>query len=291
MPTGVHESPLALAVQAPDLLVELLTGLFGVAVPPYEHAQSESAKVQDIAPRTYYADGMTIFRGAANRALLAVVLEVQRRWDPDKVWTWPIYVAHPQAAHKVEVALLVYCPDRAVARRYRDAFAAKKLSMRLHPYVFTPDDIPLVTDVDQAREKPVWTILSAICHGDEPRIDLVFPALGEAVRKLGLTNARTYDDIVLAGLPKAARARWEAFMSTAIPEYQSELFRELTAKGKTEGKAEGKAESVLQVLKERGLTVPEATRERIESCIDLELLDTWLRRAITASTIDELFQP
>ena len=51
-----------------------------------------------------------------------------------------------------------------------------------------------------------------------------------------------YHDIVLAGLPPAPRARWEAYVSTAIgSEYRSEQFREVDARGQARGEARGRA--------------------------------------------------
>jgi hypothetical protein len=92
---------------------------------------------------------------------------------------------------------------------------------------------------------------------------------------------------VLAGLPAAARTRWEAFMSTTIG-YKYEFRSELALQAKAEGKAEGEAHSVLTVLEARGVAVPDDVRDRILACTDLAQLDTWLRRSITAATIDEV---
>jgi hypothetical protein len=73
-------------------------------------------------------------------------------------------------------------------------------------------------------------VLSAICHGGQPEVDDMFPALMEALRSLGPRKAISYYDVVLAGLPVAARARWEAFMTTEVGhEYRSELLRNLAA--------------------------------------------------------------
>jgi hypothetical protein len=46
--------------------------------------------------------------------------------------------------------------------------------------------------------------------------------------------------------------------------------------------------AVLIVLDARGVQVPEAVREQILACTDLAQLDVWLRRAVTASTADEV---
>jgi len=45
---------------------------------------------------------------------------------------------------------------------------------------------------------------------------------------------------------------------------------------------------VLTVLDARGVPVPEAVREQILACTDLARLDTWLRRATTATTAEDV---
>jgi hypothetical protein len=94
--------------------------------------------------------------------------------------------------------------------------------------------------------------------------------------------------IALAGLPVPARVRWEEFMTTAVGDYRSELLRELAAEHEQRGEARGEGHAVLTVLDARGIAVPPAVRERILACTDLAQLDTWLRRATTASTADEV---
>jgi predicted transposase YdaD len=61
------------------------------------------------------------------------------------------------------------------------------------------------------------------------------------------------------------------------------------AEGRAEGKAEGKAEYVLQVLRARGIDVPDAARERVLGCRDLATLDRWLVRAVTCQVAEDLF--
>lgn len=56
-----------------------------------------------------------------------------------------------------------------------------------------------------------------------------------------------------------------------------------------EGKAEGKATLILRLLESRGVAVPEDDRERITGCTDLDVLDRWFDRAITAPDADALF--
>src|SRR5882757_1048715 len=79
--------------------------------------------------------------------------------------------------------------------------------------------------------------------------------------------SNVFDDVVLAGLPGPARVRWEAFMTTTVEEYRSELLRELAAQheqlGEARGEARGEGRAVLTVLDTRGVAVPVAIREQI----------------------------
>jgi hypothetical protein len=284
MPSGEHGAPIALAKLDPGLVTWLLAQLFDVKVPDYHHAGPRPTDVQVMVPRTYHADGMLLYCDATDKPVLAAVVEVQRGWDPTKRWTWKLYVAQFEAELMVDTALLVFCPDAAIARRYRGMFEFEGLSLPLRPFIFTPKDVPLLVDVDMAKASPALAVFSAICHGRDARVDGVFPALAAVFQALGPTKAILYHDIVLAGLPQASRARWEAFMSTTIGSgYHSELFREIEAKG------EGRA--VLTVLDARGVQVPDDIREQILACADLAVLDTWLRRAATADNADDVIRP
>lgn len=46
---------------------------------------------------------------------------------------------------------------------------------------------------------------------------------------------------------------------------------------------------MLKVLAAQGIAVPADARARITACTDLDQLDVWLTRAVTITTIDELF--
>ncbi|WP_437085587.1 hypothetical protein [Streptomyces sp. enrichment culture] len=94
--------------------------------------------------------------------------------------------------------------------------------------------------------------------------------------------------------------------------YQSDFMKKALAKARTEGLAQGRAEglaqaraevraearaegetqqavkNVLDVLAQRGIDVPPEARERITHCGDPELLHTWLLRAVTAASLDEV---
>ncbi|KMS72637.1 hypothetical protein ACH49_23585 [Streptomyces leeuwenhoekii] len=60
-------------------------------------------------------------------------------------------------------------------------------------------------------------------------------------------------------------------------------------KGAARGQALGEARAVLRVLETRSIPVPDALRERITSCTDLDRLDDRLGRAVTVGRAEELF--
>jgi hypothetical protein len=56
-----------------------------------------------------------------------------------------------------------------------------------------------------------------------------------------------------------------------------------------EGEAKGRAEDILRILDLRAIDIPDAARERVNGCTDLELLGTWFDQALTVTTAEELF--
>jgi hypothetical protein len=45
----------------------------------------------------------------------------------------------------------------------------------------------------------------------------------------------------------------------------------------------------MAILSARGIAVPEDAGRRIGECTDLDLLEVWVRRAVTAESVDDLF--
>lgn len=59
--------------------------------------------------------------------------------------------------------------------------------------------------------------------------------------------------------------------------------------GRAEGEVKGKAQAVLAVLEARGLQVSDEQRARVLSCTNLDELERWVRKAVTAKTAGALF--
>lgn len=291
MPSSTHEALVELFAQRPSLAAELLADALGVDLPPYRDALLASADFADLTPAQYRADAVIVLADTA--PVQAVVVEVQLRPDEDKRWTWPAYLVNLRARLRCPTALLVLCPARAVAAWSAEPIVVGHPGWTLTPLVLGPDRVPVVTSPDQARAAPQLAVLSALAHGAGRRREEVLAALLDGLAAVDADHAVLYLDIVLAALPQAAKRHLEALVSIAGYEYQSDYARKYFGQGKAEGKAEGrmeaKAMAVLTVLCSRGLDVSDEARRRVAECRDADQLDLWLRRAVHAATVDELF--
>lgn len=142
------------------------------------------------------------------------------------------------------------------------------------------------TLVEEARRSPELAVLSALAHGGtHPRRHQVLDALLGALQAVDRDRADVYHDVVSAVLPEATRRYLERLMSTGTYQFQSEF----ALRHINRGRATGEANAVLMVLAARGIEVPDDVRDRITGCGDLDQLDTWIRRASTADSIEDLF--
>ena len=60
------------------------------------------------------------------------------------------------------------------------------------------------------------------------------------------------------------------------------------ARGEALGEARGEARAILAVLTARSVDIPSDARTQILAATDLALLDMWLSRSATATTIDDV---
>jgi hypothetical protein len=292
VPSLRHESLLALFRNRPALATELLEQGLGLALPAHDDLRLESAALTEVAPVPYRAD-LVVQLWNEGKLVLGVVVEAQLGPDPDKRFTWPLYVASLRARLGCPCWLLVLSPDASVARWCAEPINLGHPGHTLTPLVLGPEAVPVLVNAEQARAAPELAVLSAMAHGAGPNgLEVALAALGAAV---GLDEERSgfYTDLVMASLDEAARQALEDLMSTGSYEYQSEFARRYVAqgeaKGKAAGKAEGEAKGVLVVLRARGLVVSPEVEDRITRCTDIAQLDEWLRRAVVVTNAEEIF--
>lgn len=164
--------------------------------------------------------------------------------------------------------------------------------------VLGPSAIPKITDPKVARRHPQLAVLSARVNGNGADADLVLRALAAALTKVDPDDARLYYHVVLDGLQPPARDLLTKELRTLTAVMRDDpraaalqqLVKGALAEGKAEGEAHGRIVALLEVLAARRIDVPDALRERIMTCTDLDELALWIRRSVTATTVKDLFE-
>lgn len=301
MPNIEHEFPLDLVRRSPETAVQLLRLVTNEPLPDYERVRCEASEATvTAAPAELVSDSVVVLErrepvSGKQRNVLAVITEPQNGRDKDKRFSWPCYVANMRHRLRCEVVLLVLAPDESIAQWASAPIDLGRGRMKLRPLALPLTELPLVRDEGLASKAPELTVLGAGVHA--PADQEAVQALSTALRALDESVTSLYSDYVLAALPAVAKRYLEELMSATMYRWRSEIGRDSYAAGEEQGKAEGKAAgkaegesvAVLAVLDSRGVVLSEEQRERIHTCSDLDLLDSWVRRAGVVDSAAELF--
>ncbi|GAA2915722.1 hypothetical protein GCM10010517_81750 [Streptosporangium fragile] len=291
-PGHEHEMPLEMLRRRPSFALELLTLGGKTHMDGYSDARLESVELNERLPAEYMADSVVSAKGPDGERRF-VIVEVQRSWDGRKVWSWAAYVGGLMGRHRCAVMLVVLCLNKTVAARYDQPILPPDSCMRLRPVVVGPDQLPFPRTAAEVLTSPEVAVLSAIAHSDDFE---VVATVGTALADLPDERGPVYYDYLGGQLAEPIRARLEEIMSTVTPETDSALERLLrrreaiaAARAEARGEARGEARALVTVLESRGLAPNPAQRERIASCTDPDLLNTWLARAATATDLADVF--
>jgi len=290
MVSMAHEILVDLFKNRPSLAAELLAEVLGVPLPSYTEARLASIDLTQIQPAEYRADVVVLLLLDGDIPVRVNIVEVKLEKKDRKRLTWPAYVTVSRAVHGCQADLLVVAPDPGVAAWCAEPIEIGVPGFVLRPPVLRRMDIPVVTDPAEAARRPELAVLSAMAHGETEQGATIAGALLPAIQGLDDDRARFYYDLLVNSLNAAARRALEAMMKGY--EYQSDFAKKYVAQGldqgRTEGRVEGEALALLAVLRGRGITVPDATRERILAEKDPARLERWLEKAGTSSTVTEV---
>lgn len=142
---------------------ELLRDVLGQGVPDFDEVRLAEANLSQALPTELRADLVVLLY--AGEPVLGIVLEAQLRPDQSKRFVWPLYLAALRAEHRCPCCLLVVSPSKATARWAARAISLGPTGDVVRPLVLGPENIPAVTDVDEARRMPELAVLSAQAHG------------------------------------------------------------------------------------------------------------------------------
>ncbi|MFF2328290.1 MULTISPECIES: hypothetical protein [unclassified Streptomyces] len=222
-----------------------------------------------------------------------LAIEAQGKKDPEKPVSWMYYLSYLQAKYKLPPMLLVVCQDRATAEWAAHPFTAghpRSPVLTLHPLVAGPHNMPVITDVAEARKDLALATLAAITHAGDPDIDAILKTLSTALRDVPETIADPIVELTAQGLGnRPAAQQWRNLVAVDLSFYKSPLSEEIRDEGRAEGRAEGIARGILLLLAQVGVEVSDEARERITGCTDLDVLSRWLLRAPTAVSVEDVF--
>ena len=287
MPPSLHEPLLALFRNDLRLVAELAAPLLGTPTDDLGALRTFDTALTDARPLERRVDlGVVPERGPV------YLLEVQLRADSEKLWTWPSYVALTRDRLRREIVLVVLTLSPTVAAWARQPISLGPTGSVLVPLVISPAEIAPLTDATEALAHPERLVLSALAHGRGPAAIDIAEAAARVVGRLDADRAGFYTDLILSALSANARAVLEVALRQGY-EYQSEFARRYFFEGLAEGAANGALcfgqELLLLSLSQRGFTVDEALQQRIAAESTPDLLRSWMRRAMSARTLDEVF--
>ncbi|MBS2537503.1 hypothetical protein KGQ20_32595 [Catenulispora sp. NF23] len=269
----------------------------GLSLPTPDTVSVISGDVTEIRPMERRIDTLLRCETAEGEAYL-VLVESQRGVDEDKRYTWTYYLAYLADKYRLPVLLLVICHDRRVATWAAQPFkhgAGAWAALTLRAVVVGPHNVPAILDEEAARDYVPLAVLSALTHAKDADIGAILKTLASALKAMD-DPEEAYDLAELTGIglgDTPADEIWRQMMALDTSFYRSSFSRQLRAEGHAEGRAEGAAEgraaSLRRVLDIRGIAITEEQGGRLSGCTDLDQLDAWLDRALTATSASEVF--
>lgn len=284
MPSLSHEALLLLFKNRPELAPELLRDVLRLPLPAYAEVVLDSAELTEVVPAPYHADLVVLL--VDGKPVFGIVVEAQLHKDPRKAFTWQLYTVSLRSRLQCPTCVLVLTGSEALATWARSPIDLGG-GNTYAPLVIGPSAVPVVVDVETAKRDPELVVLSAMAHGQaEPEVATrIATAAFEACRRLDDERALLYLDLVGISLGDIARAAFEGLMASGNYEFQSDFAK----KHRAAGRALGEATAVVTVLETRAIVLSNEDKARILACSDLEVLDRWLRKAVTVASAAELF--
>ncbi|MHC3459278.1 hypothetical protein [Streptomyces flavovirens] len=287
MVSAPHEAMHRVFQEYPGLFTRL-SDVLGLQLPPVASAKPLTVDLTENEPLERRVDTLLRIETQGDGPFLLVV-EAQGKRDPGKTASWPYYVTYLNNKYRLPVLLLVICQDHATA-----TWAARPLTIGLpqwqtvttRPLVAGPHNMPVITDVAEARKDLALATLSAITHADNPDVDAILKTMSVALRDTPESIAEPLVELIAQGLGnRPAAQQWRNLVAVDLSFYTSPLSEEI----RDEGRAQSRAEDVLLILGVRGIDITDEIREKVTACGDPELLRQWLARAALAATAGEVF--
>ena len=295
MPSLEHNGFVDMFRENPALAPHLIATLFHINLPPYASVAVVESSLDQLIPIEFRADLVLELLDETGARVLLIVLEIQRDQDPDKRFSWPVYVTVARAKKRCPTILLVVAPDAAVATWAAESIDVGLALTTVKPLVLGPAIVPEVTDATEAEQETELAILSAAVHGNGPNgLAVVLAALG-ALGRLDQEHAAVYFQIIYDALREPMQKALETLAmerqiegKATFPPFAQRIFERGKLEGKLEGKLDGLRNALIRLLARAGIALTEDDRARIQSCTDPAILDRWVENVLGAKTATDV---
>jgi hypothetical protein len=289
MPSKWHDSATELFQENPGLAGQILREFMGVDLPAELPLSLAPATFNDRPSRELIADAV-IIAGPSRNPARGIIVEIQQDRRESKRRQWPRYAAALWLQHECPVDVLVICPDEETAGWYAEPIRTTLDGYTHRPKVLLPGRVPAITSPQDVAANPALGVLSVAYHGTNREVAGAFVG---GISSLGDERGPQYYEFGYSMSPRAVCVLLEELVTTKHWPVYSPFAKEHFGKGReeglTEGLVRGERDKILLTLRLRGLDVTESQRERIVACADLDQLQDWSQRALTATAAGDLF--
>ncbi|MFF7097016.1 hypothetical protein ACFY9A_32165 [Streptomyces rubradiris] len=286
-----HEALHRIFQKDPELLTRALQRVLGVPFPRPTEIAALNVDLTEIEPVERRVD--TLLRAETDEGTYLLVVESQGKADKRKRGSWPYYLSYLYEKYRCEPVLIVITQSGSTAkwasRPIRLGFPGWH-SLTVRPLVLGPDNVPVIADEKQAEADPTLAVLSAMTHGRGPGAMAILESLASALRTIDSDSAAVFAQFVDSCLADPqAKQMWRDLMTAVQYFWRHPLAEQVREEGREQGRLQKQQEMTLRVLEWRGIPVPDAVRERVLACEDLDQLEVWTQRAVHATNAAELF--
>lgn len=286
MPGAAHETFVALLRERPSLLNDILRALGRRAVTAGLTAKDSALRLTnplEVRPDVVLLDG-------ADRGPW-VVIDVQRAKDAAKQHRWPAAAGVLLDTRGEMGDVVVITHDAAVAR-WADTIARVLgpggTELWLRPIVLQLTLAEVDALLAQGRAELAVVAAWAVHDQEGRRARAVVRAAVGAIQAEPDAELRAeLLRAMISMLGDALAQELEDLFMTPLPIPDSPVYTRIVERFE----ARGEARTLLRMLEKRGIAVDDAARARITGCTDIPQLDRWVDRAMTATSLDEVFSP
>jgi len=309
MPSPRHDALNKLVREHPHLPIRLLREIGGIDLPVGGRLSVGPGDLRDRISRELHADTV-VFCGPLQDRWYSVIVEVETHMSEDKLRQTAVAANILWLETRKPVYVVFLTPDPDAARFTKAVQVGDGcVSVTITPVIAGPGEIPVLTSPEAMADDLLMAALSVMAHGHRREVTEAFVKL---LGDLPVDDATSLFGYTIDMAGPEARRRLEETVSVYVPKHSpwaQNLYREGEtagfakgetagfakgeaagfAKGEAAGLAKGEAASVLMILRHRGIDVPPEREQQIKDCTDRDRLDLWLRRALDATHIDDLF--